>query len=84
MSFLFMQCLNQNPASSLNQKGPFKPSSNIKGKTDSGPLAHGKAGVSRIYKLIRSNRASRTKFMASIVRKFDMPSWNDAIVPFLM
>lgn len=84
MSFLFMQCLNQNSATSLNQKGPSKSPSYVKGKTDNGPLAHGKAGVSRIYKLIRSNRASRTKFMASIVRKFDMPSWNDAIVPFLI
>lgn len=30
-----------------------------------------KDGIARVYKLIRSNRTSRNKFMGSIIRKFD-------------
>ncbi|KAL3526568.1 hypothetical protein ACH5RR_011224 [Cinchona calisaya] len=84
MSFIFMQCLNQNSAANLDSKAISKLSGNFKGKSDTSPFAYARLGVSRIYKLIRSNRVSRNKFMASIVRKFDMPSWNDSVIPFLI
>ena len=56
----------------------------MKGKSDGGSFAYARLGVSRIYKLIRANRVSRNKFMSSIVRKFDNPSWNHSVIPFLM
>ncbi|OWM83476.1 hypothetical protein CDL15_Pgr012957 [Punica granatum] len=52
------------------------------GKSDRAALAQARVGVSRIYMLIRGNQVSRNKFMASIMRKFDNPAWNDSVVPF--
>ncbi|XP_031407003.1 sister chromatid cohesion protein SCC2 isoform X3 [Punica granatum] len=83
MSFIFIQVINgasSEDASQSNFKGP----GNTRGKSDGAALAQARLGVSRIYKLIRGNRVSRNKFMASIVRKFDNPAWNDSVVPFLM
>jgi cohesin loading factor subunit SCC2 len=68
----------------VNLKVQSKIPGNVKGKSDGVSLAQARLGVSRIYKLIRGNRVSRNKFMSSIVRKFDNPTWNDSIVPFLM
>ncbi|XP_071913172.1 sister chromatid cohesion protein SCC2-like isoform X1 [Coffea arabica] len=84
LSFVFMRCLNQNSSAHLDPKAVSKLSGNLKGKPDASPFAYARLGISRIYKLIRGNRVSRNKFMASIVRKFDMPSWNDSVIPFLI
>ncbi|KAK6928115.1 Sister chromatid cohesion C-terminal domain [Dillenia turbinata] len=82
MSFLFMESLTNHGY--LNPKVQSKVPGHVKGKTDGGSFAYSKLGVSRIYKLIRGNRISRNKFMSSVVRKFDMPSWNDLAIPFLI
>jgi cohesin loading factor subunit SCC2 len=84
MSFIFMQSISQvtsEPNQSLQQKG----STNMLGKNDhaSSTLTQARLGVSRIYKLIRGNRVSRNKFMTSIVRKFDNPTWNGSVISFL-
>uniref|UniRef100_A0A7N0VN42 Sister chromatid cohesion protein n=1 Tax=Kalanchoe fedtschenkoi TaxID=63787 RepID=A0A7N0VN42_KALFE len=75
-SFAFIQ--------SLPYFSQSKGSANTKGKLDNGSSAYARLGVSRIYKLIRGNRISRNKFMASIVRKFDTPSGDDTLIPFLV
>ncbi|KAM3760976.1 hypothetical protein ACB098_01G233000 [Castanea mollissima] len=83
MTFIFIQAIsgiNEN----VNQKVQSKVIGNVKGKSDGGSVSQARLGVSRIYKLIRGNRVSRNKFMSSIVRKFDNPSWNDSVIPFLM
>ncbi|KAK6913333.1 HEAT repeat associated with sister chromatid cohesion protein [Dillenia turbinata] len=82
MSFLFMESLTNHGY--LNPKVQSKGSGYVKGKTDGGSFAYARLGVSRIYKLIRGNRVSRNKFMSSVVRKLDMPSWNDSAIPFLI
>uniref|UniRef100_A0A7N0V3E0 Sister chromatid cohesion protein n=1 Tax=Kalanchoe fedtschenkoi TaxID=63787 RepID=A0A7N0V3E0_KALFE len=69
---------------SLSYFSQSRGSVNTKGKLDNGSSAHARLGVSRIYKLIRGNRISRNKFMASIVRKFDTPSGNGSVIPFLV
>ncbi|KAJ3669807.1 hypothetical protein LUZ60_010131 [Juncus effusus] len=48
------------------------------------PLAFVRPGVSRIYRLIRSNRNSRNKFMHSIIRKFESDNWNHSPLSFLL
>ncbi|CAA7031303.1 unnamed protein product [Microthlaspi erraticum] len=74
MSFTFMQSISQ-------QKG----STNMPVKNDqTSTLTQARLGVSRIYKLIRGNRISRNKFMTSIVRKFDNPTWSGSVISFLM
>ncbi|KAI4375279.1 hypothetical protein MLD38_013167 [Melastoma candidum] len=82
MSFTFVRTMTR------TQDGghgvPPNGSEGVKGKSDAVSFAQARLGVSRIYKLIRGNRASRNKFMSSIVRKFDGPVWNETIVPFLM
>lgn len=83
MSFMFMQLMSAR-SEPMNAKLQSKASGNVKGKSDAASLTQSRLGVSRIYKLIRGNRVSRNKFMSSIVRKFDSPSWNDSVVPFLM
>lgn len=83
MSFMFIQALSGSPETA-NLKFQPKAVGNIKGKSDGGSLTQARLGVSRIYKLIRGNRNSRNKFMSSIVRKFDNPSLNDLVIPFLM
>ncbi|ONM28008.1 PHD finger family protein [Zea mays] len=57
-----------------------KMSANIK----SNPIAFVKPGISRIYRLIRSNRNSRNKFVHSIVRKFESDSRSRSTVSFLV
>ena len=79
MSCMFVQCI-----SSSSEHANAKNQSNSKGKSDGISLSQARAGVSRIYKLIRGNRVSRNKFMSSIVRKFDTPVWSTSVVPFLM
>ncbi|KAL0728050.1 hypothetical protein Bca4012_024143 [Brassica carinata] len=81
MSFIFMQSISQ-VYSESNQNPQQKGS----GKTDhtSSTLTQARLGVSRIYKLIRGNRISRNKFMTSIVRKFDNPTWSGSVISFLM
>ncbi|XWS40976.1 hypothetical protein CRYUN_Cryun17cG0041500 [Craigia yunnanensis] len=84
MSFIFMRSISGNARENLNEKSQFKLPENLKGKSDAGSLTQARLGVSRIYKLIRGNRVARNKFMSSIVRKLDNPSWNDSVIPFLM
>lgn len=45
-----------------------------------------KAGVSRIYRLIRASRQSRNKFLSSVVRKFDFSGQviTPSLLPFLV
>ncbi|CAH2072676.1 unnamed protein product [Thlaspi arvense] len=82
MSFNFMQSISQ-VTSESKQKGSTNMAS---GKIDhtSSSLTQARLGVSRIYKLIRGNRISRNKFMTSIVRKFDNPTWSGSVISFLM
>ncbi|XWS30178.1 hypothetical protein CRYUN_Cryun24cG0095400 [Craigia yunnanensis] len=84
MSFIFMRSISGNARENLNEKSQFELPGNLKGKSDAGSLMQARLGVSRIYKLIRGNRVARNKFMSSIVRKFDNPSWNNSVIPFLM
>ncbi|KAJ9173210.1 hypothetical protein P3X46_016372 [Hevea brasiliensis] len=83
LSFIFMQSCSVS-AENLNQKLQSRAAGNLKGKPEGGSLIQARLGVSRIYKLIRGNRISRNKFMSSIVRKFDNPSWTNSVIPFLM
>lgn len=84
MSFAFMQCLSLNSSFEGMPKDPSNLSGKVKGKSQTSSSAYARLGVSRIYKLIRGNRVSRNKFMASIVRKFDGPSWNQSVIQFLI
>ncbi|XWS32952.1 hypothetical protein CRYUN_Cryun22dG0035000 [Craigia yunnanensis] len=84
MSFIFMRSISGNACENLNEKSQSKFPGNLKGKSDAMSLTQARLGVSRIYKLIRGNRVARNKFMSSIVRKFDNPSWNDSVILFLM
>ncbi|KAL2552247.1 PHD finger family protein [Forsythia ovata] len=81
LSFVFIQTMNQGSPENLNLKAQSRVSNNTKGKSDT---AYARLGVSRIYKLIRGNRISRNKFMSSVLRKFETPSWNDSVIPFLI
>ncbi|XP_078180180.1 PHD finger family protein isoform X2 [Carex rostrata] len=73
MSFRFFETIvsNHNMASG---------NSNVKAN----PLAFVRPGVSRIYRLIRSNRNSRNKFMRSIVRKFESDNRTRPPINFLV
>ncbi|KAK7266529.1 hypothetical protein RIF29_19175 [Crotalaria pallida] len=82
MSFMFIQTLCGS-SENVNQKIQSKNSVSGKGKPEASSLTQARLGVSRIYKLIRGNRVSRNKFMSSIVRKFDNPSWNKLVIAFL-
>ncbi|XP_016476522.2 sister chromatid cohesion protein SCC2 isoform X1 [Nicotiana tabacum] len=81
-SFMFIQAMNKGGSQSLNAQS--KAPGIMSGKSDPGSFDHAKHGVSRIYKLIRGNRLSRNKFIASVVRKFDTPSLSDSVVSFLI
>ncbi|ONM51056.1 PHD finger family protein [Zea mays] len=70
MSFKFFESIVSN----------HKMAANIK----SNPIAFVKPGISRIYRLIRSNRNSRNKFVHSIVRKFESDSRSRSTVSFLV
>lgn len=74
--------MNQNLPETPNAQN--KTPNNTKGKPDGSSFSYARLGVSRIYKVIRGNRASRNKFMSSIVRKFDTPAWHNSVVTFLM
>ncbi|KAI9121027.1 hypothetical protein K1719_008060 [Acacia pycnantha] len=82
MSFIFMQSICVGPENS-NHKVQSKIPISGKGKSETDSLTQARLGVSRIYKLIRGNRISRNKFMSSIVRKFDNPTWSKSVVAFL-
>ncbi|KAI8010254.1 Sister chromatid cohesion protein SCC2 [Camellia lanceoleosa] len=75
--------MNENSENS-NPKVQLKVPDSMKGKFDNGSFNYARLGVSRIHKLIRGNRVSRNKFMSSVVCKFDTPSWNPSVIPFLM
>ncbi|XP_021770923.1 sister chromatid cohesion protein SCC2-like isoform X2 [Chenopodium quinoa] len=82
LSFNFIRSMNENsvnPSSKIH----FNVAEN-KGKHEDASFANARIGVSRIYKLIRGNRVSRNKFMSSVIRKFDNPSWSETVVSFLM
>ncbi|KAI3713140.1 hypothetical protein L1987_71712 [Smallanthus sonchifolius] len=82
MSFIFMQSMSQ--SFSENPDPKVKTPNNTKGKSDGSSFSYARLGVSRIYKVIRGNRASRNKFMTSIVRKFDTPGWHNSVVSFMI
>ncbi|XP_021751674.1 sister chromatid cohesion protein SCC2-like isoform X2 [Chenopodium quinoa] len=82
LSFNFIRSMNENSVNS-SSKIQFNVAEN-KGKHEDASFANARIGVSRIYKLIRGNRVSRNKFMSSVIRKFDNPSWSETVVPFLM
>ncbi|KAC9242332.1 hypothetical protein E3N88_46138 [Mikania micrantha] len=84
MSFIFMQSMSQSFSENSDPKVQTKTLNNTKGKSDGSSFSYARLGVSRIYKVIRGNRASRNKFMTSIVRKFDTPGWHNSVVPFLI
>lgn len=80
LSFSFIQSMNKCIEKSTLNKSP----GNGKAKFDGNPFSQARLGVSRIFRLIRGNRASRNKFMSSIVRKFDSATSNCTLIPFLM
>lgn len=80
LSFSFIQSMTKCLEKSTQNKSP----GNLKGKSDGSPFSYARLGVSRIYRLIRGNRASRNKFMSSIVRKFDSAISNCTLIPFLI
>ncbi|KAJ1398768.1 Zinc finger, PHD-type [Sesbania bispinosa] len=82
MSFMFIQSISGS-SENVNHKTQSKIPVSGKGKPEADSLTQARHGVSRIYKLIRSNRISRNKFMSSIVRKFDNPSWSKLVIAFL-
>lgn len=84
MSFIFIQSMSRSYPENSNPKFQSKAPGNLKGKSNSSSFAYARLGVSRIYKLIRGNRVSRNKFMSSVIRKFDTPSCNNLVIPFLM
>lgn len=84
MSFIFMQSMSESFSENSNPKVQSRTPNNGKGKSDGSSFSYARLGVSRIYKVIRGNRASRNKFMTSIVRKFDTPGWHNSVVSFLM
>lgn len=83
LSFNFIRAMSDNFLNS-NSKLQSKGSENVKGRSDDASFANARLGVSRIYKLIRGNRVARNKFMSSVVRKYDNPSWSGTVIPFLM
>ncbi|KAK9052474.1 hypothetical protein SSX86_029103 [Deinandra increscens subsp. villosa] len=84
MSFIFMQSMSESFSENSDPKIQTKTPNNTKGKSDGSSFSYARLGVSRIYKVIRGNRASRNKFMTSIVRKFDTPGWHNSVVSFLI
>lgn len=82
LSFEFIQSMNQIFPENNSIK-TSKVAGLYSGKSDSGS-SYASQAVTRIYKLIRGNRVSRNKFMASVVRKFDSPNWNAKTFPFLV
>ncbi|XP_059644870.1 sister chromatid cohesion protein SCC2 [Cornus florida] len=84
MSFIFIQSTSAIYHEISNPKVRPKVPSSMKGKSDDVSFSYARLGVSRIYKLIRVNRVARNKFMSSVVRKFDTPSCNGSVIPFLM
>ncbi|KAL9226081.1 hypothetical protein vseg_001931 [Gypsophila vaccaria] len=83
LSFNFIRSVNTN-SGNLNSSVQYKIAENLKGKSEDISFANARLGVSRIYKLIRSNRIARNKFMSSVIRKFDNPCWSATVVHFLM
>ncbi|KAF6165138.1 hypothetical protein GIB67_000722 [Kingdonia uniflora] len=81
MSFNFIHSLAN---TSLEYSNQGKPSGNMKAKSDGNTFVHARLGVSRIYRLIRGNCVSRKKILSSVVRKFDSPSCNQSVIPFLI
>ena len=70
MSFIFFETTVSNHKLAANAK--------------SNPIAFVKPGITRIYRLIRSIRNSRNKFVHSIVRKFEPDDRNRSTVSFLV
>ncbi|CAH9092561.1 unnamed protein product [Cuscuta epithymum] len=84
MSFQFMQAMGGGASDRQFARSRLKEPVNVLPNSDTGSFTFARIGVSRIYKLIRGNRVSRNKFMASVVRKFDTPSWDGVVIPFLI
>ncbi|KAJ4812552.1 Nipped-B-like protein [Rhynchospora pubera] len=73
MSFRFFETI-------VSSDNMLSVNSNVKAN----PLAFVRPGVSRIYRMIRSNRNSRNKFMRSIVRKFESDNRTPSPIKFLV
>ncbi|KAI3452230.1 hypothetical protein Pfo_008895 [Paulownia fortunei] len=84
LSFMFIHAMSGGPPEISNLKAHARLFNNMKGKPDVGSSMYARLGVARIYKLIRGNRISRNRFMSSVVHKFEMPTWSDSVIPFLI
>jgi len=80
LSFSFIQ---SGAAYSVQEACSIKPTV-LKAKEISSAAVFAKSGIARIYKLIRSNRNSRNKFLSSVIRKFDSGASGIQSVPFLV
>ncbi len=80
LSFIFIQ---SGAANSVQGASPANPIASRPTEHKS-PAAFAKAGISRIYKLIRGSRNSRSKFMSSIIRKFDFGQSGVQAISFLL
>ncbi|KAG6556205.1 hypothetical protein Mapa_002146 [Marchantia paleacea] len=80
LSFVF---INSGASSADNALNPSKPPD---GKViEQSTAKSAKAGIARIYKLIRGSRPSRNKFLSSVIRKFDnAATGTPSSVPFLV
>lgn len=81
---MFIHAMSEAAPENLNLKSQARSSNNTKGKSDPGSAAYARTGVSRIYKIIRGNRSLRNRFVFSVIRKFEMPTLSDLVIPFLM
>ncbi|KAJ7532193.1 hypothetical protein O6H91_14G075900 [Diphasiastrum complanatum] len=61
-----------------------KSGGSLKSKGDGNVAASAKAGICRIYRLIRGSRQARNKFLSSVVRKFDWVATSRAASGFLV
>lgn len=80
LSFAFIQ---SGAAGCVQRASPMKATA-TKPNDPGSPASFAKPGISRIYKLIRSSRNSRNKFLSSVIRKFDFGASGIQSIPFLM
>lgn len=80
LSFAFIQ---SGAAGCVQRASPMKATA-TKPNDPGSPASFAKPGISRIYKLIRSSRNSRNKFLSSVIRKFDFGASGIQSIPFLI
>ncbi|EPS72382.1 hypothetical protein M569_02375, partial [Genlisea aurea] len=79
LSFKFIHSISGGQTVNQNPKGLSRTVNNPK----AGSSLFARQGVARIYKLIRSNRVSRNRFMSSVVLKYETPASGDSVASFL-